>query len=245
MKNYHQKLSHFSAFRNDTMITLQVAGDVEAFQIPKSTLCAASKYFIGALDGSFSEAIERRITLPGCDLDTARVFIYWLKEHKLPDFAQVVHDQLTWDFGGEGQGVKSEYESGTDAVEQTCIQLVHVWMLGDQLLMPVLQNAAMEEILDVLRIHNDVGAVGMELESLKQAYCSAPAHSCLSKLFVAQAIFQRYYCDCLDDADIEGLMTLPGFCKEFLAAIEGTMDSAKGRKICPTDQGLDPFMVPT
>lgn len=88
--------------------------------VHKDLLTFYSDYFRGALNGSFREAIESKISLPDVCVETMELFVHFIYNRCLAD----------------GAGHKLSWE-----------QLVEVWLFGDKHLIPSLQNSAMDALI--------------------------------------------------------------------------------------------------
>lgn len=83
-----------SAFTHDELITVNLEGCLETFIVSKALLCKASDYFIKALDENFVEGQSRTLKLPGCSVDTFRVFLYYAINQNLPRMRVTSRDQF-------------------------------------------------------------------------------------------------------------------------------------------------------
>lgn len=166
-------------------MTIQTSDDSPPLKVAKSVLCGASKFFVKALDGGFRESQDLRLTLPGCSYETAKLLVYWVYHEELPDFYSECE------------------ETGDKEYTRRCILgLAQVWMLGDQILMPKLQNAAAGEIIAILAIAH-TGA------PLIRDVCSiAPRSSKLRQIFLVEANYD-YYNGRVTEPDLEELKDVP------------------------------------
>lgn len=103
--------------------------------LSKAMLCTTSKYFAKALDGDFAESEKRELTLPGADIESVRLFIFWLCKHDLPDTAKEM------DTHALGSKI------WTDFVAQEQESLIRLWCFADQFILPKLQNVTMKRFL--------------------------------------------------------------------------------------------------
>jgi len=80
-------------FESDLLITIAPEDTDQTFKVSKALLCNASPYFAGALRSGFSEASSGTLTLPSCDVDSIRLFLYCISTHRVPD-EQFASEQL-------------------------------------------------------------------------------------------------------------------------------------------------------
>jgi hypothetical protein len=66
-------------------VTIKLEACDRKYEVPGALLCNASPYFVSALEGSFSEATSRTLTLPGCEGGAFKVFLFWLTHQVLPE----------------------------------------------------------------------------------------------------------------------------------------------------------------
>ncbi|KAH0382040.1 hypothetical protein KCU92_g6635, partial [Aureobasidium melanogenum] len=98
-------------------VTLIVGDEKKPYVVHKDLLCFYSDYFRAAFQGSFKEATERKVELPGVIKDVFEHFQVWLYTRRL-DFA--------------------------DTQFHTIIRL---WIFGDQHQIPLLQNWAADSLI--------------------------------------------------------------------------------------------------
>lgn len=141
-----------SRFTDGQVIKITLEGADKTFFVQKALLCSASSYFATALSGSFKEAAENQLRLPGCDQETLEFFLYWLCHQRLP--AQLV--SIT-------DADKSDYASKRAKAQAP---LVRLWCFADMILMPALQDDAMLRLIDCFhesRVHAHAVAASVEL----------------------------------------------------------------------------------
>lgn len=201
-----------SELYNDELITVGPDDGQPTYQIQKTTLLDASPYFVNALKGEFQEASERRVRLPGADAITLKLLVYWLRRCYLPSFA----DEL--------EGAK---ETKGGLARETRVDvfmlLVKVWVLADELIMPNLQNAAMHQLLEVIK------ANATPIEVIREGYVISPSSSKMRDLLVVEARWEYFTGQTISDADLHDLASIPGFVVDFvsvMAAGNCGMDSA-------------------
>ncbi|KAK5166591.1 uncharacterized protein LTR77_008134 [Saxophila tyrrhenica] len=121
----------------DDLVTIKLEGIEDVHIVQKAILCAASPYFLKALDGGFSESSKLSLTLPGCDTGTFEVFLYWLCHRKVPE---------------EVSNPPAE-----DVIPDAKVsQLFRLWTFDDAYLMPRLQNEAMHCFFRTLELMVDI-----------------------------------------------------------------------------------------
>ncbi|KAI4745260.1 hypothetical protein E4T50_04371 [Aureobasidium sp. EXF-12298] len=100
-----------------SLVTLIVGKEKKAYTLHKDLLCFNSDYFRAAFNGSFKEAAERKLELPGVDKDVFEAAQLWFYTRNL----QLPTDN-TYNF------------------------LVDLWIFADQHQIPLLQNQIMDRI---------------------------------------------------------------------------------------------------
>lgn len=175
------------------MVTIQTDDQSPPIKIAKSLLCQSSEYFVRALDGGFKESTEHRLTLPGCDYQTAKIFAYWIHQKELPNFCK-----------GCGDRKNEEWDHGQ------MMSLARLWMLGDQVLTPKLQNAAAKQLLEVFNIAH------ITPEILRDVCSIAPKGSKLRLLFLTEAHFDHFQDKRISREALDGLTDVPWFWVDFL-----------------------------
>jgi hypothetical protein len=96
----------------------------EHYTLHKDLLCFYSDFFRAALNGSFKEAVERKIELPDVKIEVFETFQVWLYTQTLP---------------------KNEDEA--TEVYPAFARLIRLWIFGDKYQIPLLQNNAMDAML--------------------------------------------------------------------------------------------------
>ncbi|SMY26662.1 unnamed protein product [Zymoseptoria tritici ST99CH_1A5] len=126
-------------FLGDELVTVTLDGSSSSHKVSKAMLCHASPYFVKALSGSFKQARERTLRLPGCDEDTFKLFIGYLANNRLPDYTAAYEASMS---PGDETATDKLHTSFQD-------QLINLWSLADAYLMPSLQNKAMRQFLQL------------------------------------------------------------------------------------------------
>ena len=102
---------------------------IKTWHLPKELLVNASPFFTAALDGPFSEATSRKVTLPEDEPDAFALFVRWLYVGKIgcmPVATQV--------------GLNKTYYAVSKTLVQACI-------FGDKLGCLTFQDLAMLELI--------------------------------------------------------------------------------------------------
>jgi hypothetical protein len=206
---------------DESLVEIQPEGSEEIYYIQHGLLFNASEYFHKALDGRFLEGFNRRLTLPGCDEDTLKVFLYWVVKKELP----WTRYNCCLDF---------------DCCETPChrwleseLQVIRVWRFADQYLMPKLQNAAMSILLDMLPEGYP------QIDAIHEAFSACAPDSRLCKMYVDEIAFRfrtgeemtREYTASLCDAE--------GFYPEFFMSCTSMMrchGDARCSRCLPSDR---------
>ncbi|THX99244.1 hypothetical protein D6D03_07347 [Aureobasidium pullulans] len=105
------------------VVTLVVGDNKKIYVLHKDLLCFYSDYFRAAFNGSFVEAIKRRVELPEVEEKTFEYFQLWLYTRKL-DFVSMSFSDTT-----------------------------KLWIFGDQHQVPLLQNEAIDGLFAKRIIH--------------------------------------------------------------------------------------------
>lgn len=184
------------------------------FKVPKFILRDASEYFTSALDGKFSEAAKKRIRLRYCETQTAEVLIYWLYQKELPDFESELGMKCAVRTLGGHQFRDPPPEEETT---QHYILLARLWMLGDYLMMPKLQNAAMTKLLNISRMHP---SMMMAATTIAEVFRISYSGSVLRRVVLEQATWQSYRgADTMGDEELATLMAIPEFAQGFVSRL--------------------------
>ncbi|KAG9954075.1 hypothetical protein KCU85_g605, partial [Aureobasidium melanogenum] len=104
------------------IVTVEVGPQKQAFSIHKDLLCFYSDYFRGAFEGSFKEAVDGKIWLEKEDPAIFDIFNAFLYNRKLQDAKGLV-------------GLSLSFKT-----------LVDLWIFGDQFVVPLLQNIAIDSL---------------------------------------------------------------------------------------------------
>jgi len=112
-----------------TVHTADPAHHNKSFTIHKDFLCHYSSFFNAAFNGSFNESMTKIMDFETPSCDSFGLFVDWIYSQKL----------------GDGEG------------ELPCAkELVNLWVLADSILVPALQNKAMEAINEHATKHADL-----------------------------------------------------------------------------------------
>jgi hypothetical protein len=113
-------LINLSVCYRSVHVTIEVGPNKQAYVIHKGLLTFYSDYFRAALDSTFKEAIDSKVSLPD------------EREDLFDIFNQFVYRRV----------VTNETESGLSTDK-----LVEVWLFGDRYMIPCLQNSAMDALI--------------------------------------------------------------------------------------------------
>jgi len=128
------RLTLHSRFEDDDLVTIALEGTERRFKVQTALLFSTSDYFVKASSSSFIEANQRILTLPGCDVGTFELLLYWMGLRTLPDITGTI-SQLN-------RGSPERYKLATEQQ----LRLVRLWILADTIFIPRLQNAAMHSL---------------------------------------------------------------------------------------------------
>ncbi len=148
-------------------------GDAKkVWHLPEKLLKSKSTFFTAALEGGFAEALSKKVTLSEEDPDIFRYFVEWLY------------------VGYGNQGVHFEPNL-----------IVCLWIMGDRLGCPLMQDDAMRNL-----VHYDYDS-HIEKATLKQIYEGSAPGSKIRQFAVDRCLFdirqrcpvhQEYKCPYLD-----------------------------------------------
>lgn len=136
----------------ETIVFVDVGPDQIRYGIHKGLLCSRSDFFRAALTGKFRETEDQVVTLDDEDSDTFRIFNAWLYT-----------------------GVLME---DPDPKDTPWSLLVNIYVFAEKRIIPLLQNAAIDEIL---RAHKKTS---IPTEQIRHAWTSTAETSPLRRLLV-------------------------------------------------------------
>ena len=129
----------------DSIVTIEVGPNKQPFQASKALLCLRSPFFKAAFTGNFKETSQHSILLEEDSPDAFKLFLEW-----------AYHTNI----------------SRTRDIRDTWIYYLNGYVLAEKLLVPELQNKAMDAMLDLRSIH---GLEGLpETESQKVTKLCSP-----------------------------------------------------------------------
>lgn len=167
------------------------------FYVQKALLVNASSYFATALGDAFVEGKTHELTLPGCDLKTFEVFLYWLGHKHLPR------------------------TSGWRAIEEVCYdfqeRLLQLWLFADRYMLLELREKAESQLSDELEeycIHTHI--LGPIFQN-----CAVGSHLRDRAIEAATRDFEAHEFD-IDELD--DLNEIPGVLPAILAHLRATRD---------------------
>lgn len=138
--------------------------------------------------------------MPGCDRKTFHLFLFYLANKRLPQNPKY---EVTW----RDDEYTGEYDGGES--------LGRLWIFGDFLMLPELQNLAMKSI--VLFLNHPIS-----VELISVAYKHSAEGSPLRKLVLAESVdnhvFRHGYGK--DREGMDRLGALPGFFCDFMVRLE-------------------------
>lgn len=196
--------------------------DGGSFNVQKALLCEASNYFVEALNGRFVESVSKTLRLPGCDTQTFKLFLFWICKQTLPGHA----DSARWSRSYEVIGVY-------------LVQMVRLWALGEMLMMPKMQNAAMQQLLEAM---NDGGDLFSEYRlATAEALEVASLESPIVAIFFQELLFD-FTKGWLHDEQLENFTRFPGFTVKFCAALRDSLNTGTRPKPLCTGGSTEKFM---
>jgi len=152
-------------------------------------LCATSENYVKALHGSFKEAENRMLRLPGCNQETFEHFLYWACNNNLPNFEAEVDAEI--------DAATNDEEEVTAAVtaRRYQLRLAKLWTFGDAYVLPKLQNVAMRALGSIFPFSKTAPeairhafAESAEGSVLREALARETASDYLCKRFLAEEV---------------------------------------------------------
>ena len=141
--------------------------DGGTFTVQKALLCHTSQYFVGALDRGFKEDTEKQLHLPGCSTKTFELLLYWICHLELQSPFETIDEE-------HGRDTRD------DLAYEIQERLVRLWAIADRLMMPKLQDRAVDCLIEVFKEFSAaVGAVKTAFEDC--AVDSSMARTSLDK----------------------------------------------------------------
>lgn len=150
------------------------------------------------------ESTSRILKLPGCDLETLKLFLYYIANaHTLPDLDNMTRRCIM--------------------VEKWQQRFARLWLFGEYFLIPDLQGKALESLEAIF--FEDFG-VSLEPETVKITFQDTPQRNALHSLIVRKAVQE-----CKDTGQIgvgradhvmNELAAIPGFFLAFATEVAVT-----------------------
>lgn len=114
--------------------------NAKTWHLPKELLTRSSPFFAAALNGSFTEANSKVVTLPEDDIDAFALFTQWLYVGEIggsPKDCDLDHD----------------HDSPLHCCASTVQTLIQAWVLGDKLGCAIFKDLAMLGLIDELNVN--------------------------------------------------------------------------------------------
>ncbi|EON67205.1 hypothetical protein W97_06458 [Coniosporium apollinis CBS 100218] len=147
----------------DTMVTIKVGRQKQAFFAHKGLICNYSTYFKAAFHGQFREATAGAVELDNDDVEVFKTFFGWMYTGKL-----------------------FEPSSEPGKVPLTANLLAKIYVFGDARGIPDLKNAAIDAFVDkIIDDWNNVPA-----STIPYIYDNTPEDSKLRKLLVDMITYE-------------------------------------------------------
>ena len=168
------------------MVAIRLEDEEETFYVEKALLCRASPYFTAALEGSFKEAREGVLTLPGCDRKTLELFLTWTLHHYIPEHLITMPDGL---YQEQDHFKASELQ----------VILVRLWCFANSVIMPALQDTTMDILRRCLR---KIRSCDVHPEAFKTLVALAPTVSALHGTMMTH-LEDKFYDEATDHEDLD------------------------------------------
>lgn len=182
-------------FEDDYFVTIALEDSEKRFTVQKALLCSVSPYFTSALQGSFREAGDRTLRLPGCEEETFQLVLYWISHRRFPNFVLPV------------ARLGRTSETDDTFVRNLQVLCVKTWLFGDAYLMPKLQNEAMRGLTQIFTRHYYV-----QIEAIRLAF-----EGTASGTVLRAAILRNLNSDCKKISENkEVLGGIPGLFADFI-----------------------------
>jgi len=150
-------------------VTVLVGASKQPFVLHKGLLCFYSDFFRAAFEGSFKEATERKIELPDVDIDTFEAFQVWLYSQSF-------------------RGINDLADSSQAPKLPSFQILAHLWVFGDKYQIPVLQNGAIDALIQKTLEEQIFG-----IEIVNIAYENTMAGSPLRRYAIDYCVFRMVH----------------------------------------------------
>ncbi|KAI4729854.1 hypothetical protein E4T49_02314 [Aureobasidium sp. EXF-10728] len=155
LRTTHRK--HFQG-----LVTIVVGTSKKEFAVHKDLLVFYSDYFRAAFDGSFVEAIDKKIELHDVEKDVFENFYGWLYTRKLVSEDDKV---LGW------------------------FALQELWVFGDRFQAPVLQNQVIDEIIDKRERENGFD-LGILKSAYASTHVKSPLRNALVNIMAHRMVIE-------------------------------------------------------
>ncbi|KAK4501318.1 hypothetical protein PRZ48_007126 [Zasmidium cellare] len=183
-----------SGFEEPDMVKIQLE-DGGVFWVQEPILCNLSDYFRTALKGQFKESHTKTLRLPGCTTDTFKHLLFWIVNHKLEPPMIDLYD--------------------TSAVQ---VQLVKLWALGQEYLLPKLQNMVTDCLWQLFVLSEARPA------AISEAFELTSEGSELRQLFLSQVesdVREKRGCT---EEEMDQIGRVPGFTKAYIDMVTKCLD---------------------
>ena len=202
----------------DVLIALEIDDESaesgkRTFMCPKSQLCDASAYFDRALNGEFKEASEGCLQLPGASVESVKLLLYYITQDEMPPIAREIAREVAKESGTTQEAFK-------ERIVEYHKMLAEVWMLGEQVMMPEMQNEAMREILELMKQSSTPAAAvahGFELGSTLK----------LGHVYAVEARYQYLQERTMSHSDIAQLAKVDGLIEAIFDEVRKILKGAK------------------
>jgi hypothetical protein len=144
-------------------VVLIVGSTKEHYSLHNDLLCFYSDFFRAAFNGSFKEATERKIELPDVETDVFEAFQVWLYTRVLPE-----------------ADTESKY------IHPGWSLLIKLWIFGDKYQIPLLQNVAIDAMLDKVEKDKEV-PTGMINYAYENTFLNSPLRKAVTDVMAYRA----------------------------------------------------------
>ncbi|KAL1642391.1 hypothetical protein SLS58_005465 [Diplodia intermedia] len=159
------------------MATIKVGKQPVTFNIHEGLLCHYSAFFRAALRGGFKEATSLEVSLQEDDPEIADQAFHWLYSGHITNNWGIFTDMM-YDI----------YDINNEFYDGEIFNLVHLWILGDKVQMPALQNAVMRVLVERVKMVEQNFTFFSSAGLLKHVYANTLRSSPLRRLIIDMAL---------------------------------------------------------
>ncbi|KAL1622874.1 hypothetical protein SLS54_004894 [Diplodia seriata] len=188
------------------MATIKVGKQPVTFNIHEDLLCHYSAFFHAALRGGFKEATSLEVSLQEDDPEIADRAFRWLYSGHISKNRGIFTDMMydIYDVNDEFyDGETFIYDINNEFYDGEIFNLVHLWILGDKVHMPALQNAVTRVLVERVMMIEQNSAFFSSSGLVKHVYANTLRSSPLRRLIIDAALLIDQEDACSKLMDVE------------------------------------------